>query len=305
MKKPVLVIMAAGMGSRFGGLKQIAPVDADGHIIMDFSIYDAACAGFEEVIFIIKEENETLFKEAIGNRIAKKMKVHYCYQQLDLLPAGFHVPEGREKPWGTAHAVLCAKEYLDGPFVVINADDYYGREAFALTYDFLMNHEDDEKFQYAMVGYRLENTVTEHGYVSRGVCSTDQDGKLVDIVERTRIEKQDSQIAYTEDEGKTYTQLPGETPVSMNMWAFTKSFVEAIAAGFPAFLEKGLKENPLKCEYYLPGVVDSLLKQEKAVVSVLPTRDKWYGITYQEDKAQVMAAIQKMEDDGLYKKELF
>ncbi len=305
MKKPILVIMAAGMGSRFGGLKQIEPVDERGHIIMDFSIYDAALAGFEEVVFIIKEENEGLFKEAIGNRIAGKMKVHYCFQQLENLPVGVELPEGRQKPWGTAHAVLCAKEKIGGPFVVINADDYYGREAFGLAYDFLASHQDEERFQYAMVGYRLENTVTDNGSVSRGVCTTDDQGKLVDITERTQIEKRGGAIAYTEDGGKTYVELTGDTPVSMNMWAFSRSFVEAIEAGFPAFLEKGLKENPLKCEYYLPAVVDQLLRQDMAQVQVLPTKDKWYGITYQEDKAEVMAAIREMEDNGYYQKELF
>ena len=218
MDKPVLVIMAAGMGSRYGGLKQIDPIDEQGHIIMDFSIFDAKRAGFEKVIFIIKKENEADFKEAIGCRIEKEMQVEYAYQDIHNIPEGYEVPEGRVKPWGTAHAVLSAIDYIDGPFVVINADDYYGRDAFKKIYDFLTTHEDDEKYRYAMVGYQLKNTVTDNGHVSRGVCTLDENDYLVQVVERTHIEKRENGIAYTENDGESWEELAEDVVVSMNMW---------------------------------------------------------------------------------------
>lgn len=300
MKKPVLVIMAAGMGSRYGGLKQIDPVDEKGRIIMDFSIFDAKRAGFEKVIFIIKKEQEDLFREAVGDRVSEYMEVAYAYQEIDNIPAGFEVPEGRVKPWGTAHAVYSCKDMIDGPFAVINADDYYGREAFQLIYDYLESHEDDDKFRYTMVGYKLCNTVTENGYVSRGVCEMNEAGELIGIQERTRIEHHGDGIAFTEDDGATWTHLDDDTTVSMNMWGFSKSILDEIEKGFPAFLEKGLKENPMKCEYYLPGVVSDLLGEKRATVAVLKSADKWYGVTYKEDKPVVMEAIRKMEEEGLY-----
>ena len=224
MKKPTLVIMAAGMGSRYGGLKQIDPVDEQGHIIMDFSIYDAAKAGFEKVVFIIKKENEQDFREKIGDRISEKMEVAYVYQELTNLPEGIQVPEGRVKPWGTGHAVLCAANEIDGPFAVINADDYYGSHAFAVIYRYLTSHEDDERYRYAMVGYQLENTLTENGYVARGICETDEEGYLTKITERTHIEKKEDGAAYTEDGGQTWVHLPKNSVVSMNMWGFTPDF---------------------------------------------------------------------------------
>ncbi|WP_461810354.1 nucleotidyltransferase family protein [Faecalimonas sp.] len=305
MKKPVLVIMAAGMGSRYGGLKQIDPVDEQGHIIMDFSIFDAKRAGFEKVVFIIKRENEADFKEVIGNRMAQHMEVAYAFQDLNNLPEGFEVPEGRVKPWGTAHAVLSAIDEIEGPFAVINADDYYGRDAFQTIYDYLSTHEDDEKYRYTMVGYELQNTVTDNGHVARGICQVSADGRLEGIQERTRIEKRDGKIAFTEDEGETWTYVPGETLVSMNMWGFTRSILEEIQAGFPAFLEKGLAENPMKCEYFLPTVVDNLEKAGRAEVSVLSSKDKWFGVTYKEDKPVVVEAIRKMKEDGLYPEKLW
>ncbi|MBQ8803392.1 MAG: nucleotidyltransferase [Tyzzerella sp.] len=305
MKKPVLVIMAAGMGSRYGGLKQIDPVDEQGHIIMDFSIYDAKRAGFEKVVFIIKKENETDFKEAIGNRVEKVMKVEYVFQDLHNIPEEYQVPEGRVKPWGTAHAVLSAIDVIDGPFVVINADDYYGKDAFEKIYDFLTTHEDDDKYRYAMVGYQLKNTLTDNGYVSRGVCTLDENNYLVKVVERTRIEKKGDAAAYTEDNGETWAELPVDSVVSMNMWGFSASFLQEIKAGFSAFLEEGLKANPMKCEYYLPTVVTNLLLADRATVSVLTSKDKWYGITYKEDKPQVVAAIKNLKDNGLYPEKLW
>ena len=305
MKKPVLVIMAAGMGSRYGGLKQIDPVDEQGHIIMDFSIFDAKRAGFEKVVFIIKKENEADFKEAVGNRMAEQMEVAYVYQDLHNIPEGFEVPEGRVKPWGTAHAVLSAIDEIDGPFAVINADDYYGRDAFQVIYDYLATHEDDDKYRYTMVGYKLENTVTDNGHVARGVCDTNEAGELVRITERTRIEKRNGGIAYSEDDGASWTELPGDTLVSMNMWGFTRSILDEIKAGFPAFLEKGLVSNPMKCEYFLPAVVSTLLEEGRATVAVLASADKWYGVTYIEDKPVVVQAIKKMKAEGRYPEKLW
>lgn len=293
------------MGSRYGGLKQIDPVDEQGHIIMDFSIFDAKRAGFEKVVFIIKKENEADFKEAVGNRMAEQMEVAYVYQDLHNIPEGFEVPEGRVKPWGTAHAVLSAIDEIDGPFAVINADDYYGRDAFQVIYDYLATHEDDDKYRYTMVGYKLENTVTDNGHVARGVCDTNEAGELVRITERTRIEKRNGGIAYSEDDGASWTELPGDTLVSMNMWGFTRSILDEIKAGFPAFLEKGLVSNPMKCEYFLPAVVSTLLEEGRATVAVLASADKWYGVTYKEDKPVVVQAIKKMKAEGRYPEKLW
>lgn len=303
--KPVLVIMAAGMGSRYGGLKQIDPVDEYGNIIIDFSIYDARQAGFEKVIFIIKKAIEEEFKIHIGNRISRYMDVEYVYQELDKIPQGFTVPEGRVKPWGTAHAVLCCASQIKGPFAVINADDYYGREAFQMIYDQLSRVEDDDKYQYTMVGYKLYNTLTENGYVARGVCGLDEYSCLVDIHERTRIEKHGETAQYTEDDGATWTELPESTIVSMNMWGFTRSILGELESRFGAFLEKNLLVNPLKCEYFLPFVVDELLKSGRAQVTVLKSVDRWYGVTYKEDKEMVVNAIKGLKDSGLYPQKLW
>lgn len=305
MKKPVLVIMAAGMGSRYGGLKQIDPVDEKGRIIMDFSIFDAKRAGFEKVIFIIKKEQEDLFREAVGDRVSEYMEVSYAYQEINNIPAGFQVPEGRVKPWGTAHAVFSCIDEIDGPFAVINADDYYGRDAFQKIYDYLSTHEDDDKFRYTMVGYQLENTLTENGHVARGVCTMNEAGELVSVVERTRIEKKGDGAAYTEDEGETWTELPKGSIVSMNMWGFTASILQEIKNGFTAFLDEGLKTNPLKCEYFLPTVVSNLLAEDRATVAVLTSADKWYGVTYKEDKPVVVNAIKNMKESGLYPENLW
>lgn len=301
MKKPVLVVMAAGMGSRYGGLKQIDPIDKEGHIIMDFSVYDAVKAGFEKVIFIIKKENEQDFREAIGDRLSKHVEVVYVFQDLQNLPEGYSVPEGRVKPWGTGHAVLSCIEEIDGPFAVINADDYYGRNAFQMAYDFLENNkETDDAYQYMMVGYKLENTLTENGHVARGVCVTDEEGNLVKINERTRIEKKEGGAAYTEDDGETWITLPEGSTVSMNMWGFSAGILKELKERFGKFLEENLEKNPLKCEYFLPFVVDELLSEKKASVKVLKSTDKWYGVTYKEDKPVVVNAIQRMKEEGLY-----
>lgn len=232
------------------------------------------------------------------------MKVRYAFQELENLPEGFEVPAGRVKPWGTAHAILSCKDMIDGPFAVINADDYYGREAFKQIYDYLSVHEDNEKYQYAMVGYQLKNTLTENGSVARGVCDIDGDGKLVSVTERTTIVKRGENAAYTEDDGKSYTDLAGDTIVSMNLWGFSKGFLSEIAYGFRDFLQEGLQHNPLKCEYYLPSVVSRLLDSNKAEVKVLLTTEKWYGVTYREDKPMVMAAVKKLEENDFYPKQL-
>ena len=306
MKKPVLVIMAAGMGSRYGGLKQIDPIDGDGHIIMDFSVYDAVRAGFEKVIFIIKRENEQAFREAIGDRLSRFIQVSYVFQELDNIPEGFTVPEGRVKPWGTGHAVLSCIDEINGPFAVINADDYYGVRAFQMAYDFLTDPEaEDTAGRYMMVGYRLENTLTENGYVSRGVCVTDDEGYLRGINERTHIEKRGDGAAYTENEGASWTELPADAAVSMNMWGFSADILEELKKRFVVFLEENLEKNPLKCEFFLPFVVDELLEEKKATVKVLKSADKWYGVTYKEDKPMVMAAVQNLKDQGLYPQKLW
>ena len=305
MDKPVLVIMAAGMGSRYGGLKQIDPIDNQGHIIMDFSIFDAKRAGFEKVIFIIKKENEADFKEAIGNRISKEIEVSYVYQDLHNIPEGFEIPEGRVKPWGTAHAVLSAIDEINGPFAVINADDYYGRDAFHKIFKFLTQNQDDDKYRYAMVGYKLENTLTENGHVARGICTTDENDHLVKVVERTRIERKGEGAAYTEDDGETWIPVATDSIVSMNLWGFSASFLQEIKKGFASFLEEGLRNNPLKCEYFLPSVVTNLLEADKATVTVLTSQDRWYGVTYKEDKPVVVNALQSMKDNGVYPPEVW
>lgn len=305
MKKPVLVIMAAGMGSRYGGLKQIDPVDKDGHIIMDFSIFDAKRAGFEKVIFIIKKAIEKEFKEGIGNRISQYMDVEYAYQELDTLPEGFSVPEGRQKPFGTGHAILSAKQMIDGPFAVINADDYYGVHAFQEIYDYLSAKEDDEMYRYAMVGYILSNTLTENGYVSRGICEMDKEGYLTGITERTHIERRGDGAAFTEDDGETWEPISPDSIASMNLFGFSASMMQELEQRFPAFLEKGLQENPMKCEYFLPSVVGELIGEKKATVQVLKSADRWYGITYKEDKQAVVEAIQKLKADGIYPEHLW
>ncbi len=299
MNKPVLVIMAAGMGSRYGGLKQLDPVGNHGQLIIDYSIYDAKRAGFETVVFVIKPEIEADFKEAIGDRVSRVMDVKYAYQLKEDLPEGYTVPAGRTKPWGTAHAALSVRKLVDGPFAIINADDYYGPEAFQEIYNYLSTHEDGDVYEYVMVGYLLKNTVTENGTVARGVCEETADHFLTQVTERTKIEKGEPP-RYTEDDGATWTDLSADTIVSMNMWGFTRSFLDEALARFPAFLDKALAENPEKGEYFLPTVVSQLIDEGKARVKVLRSEDKWYGVTYREDKPTVVAAITEKTAAGLY-----
>lgn len=297
-KEPTLVIMAAGMGSRYGGLKQIDPVSGKDEIILDFSLYDAMMAGFKKAVIIIKKENEEDFHKLIDSKAAKHMDIKFAYQDLKDIPAGFEIPEGRVKPWGTSHAVLAARDLVDGPFAVINSDDYYGPGAFQTIYEYLENAEDTDKYHYCMVGYLVENTLTENGSVTRGVCKEDGNHFLSDITETFDIHWKDGKIVFEED-GKEVEIAKGTT-VSMNFWGFTGSMMDELKARLPKFLEKALKENPMKGEYLLPGTADELIKEEKADVKVLKSMDRWYGVTYKEDKESVVNALQSMKDNGLY-----
>lgn len=304
-EKPVLIIMAAGMGSRYGGLKQVDRITDTGEIILDFSLYDAMMAGFDKAIFVIKEENRDIFRELVDERAGKYMDIQYTYQKIDDIPEGARIPEGREKPWGTAHAVLSCRHMIDGPFAVINADDYYGPEGFTKVYEYLTTHEDNDKYQYCMIGYRLKNTVTENGHVARGVCETDDDDYLVQVTERTKIMKRPEGISYTENDGKTWNVLHEDTVVSMNFWGFSKSMMEEMENGLPEFFEKSVAANPMKAEYYLPGAADKLVKEGKAQVKVLASSDKWYGVTYKEDKEDVKNALESMKNKGEYPDKLW
>ena len=306
MSEPILVIMAAGMGSRYGGLKQIDPVDPQGHIIMDYSIYDAMKAGFKKFVFVIKDQIAKDFKEVIGNRIEKIAEVHYAYQEMNKIPEGLiEIPAERVKPWGTGHAILCCKEFLDAPFAVINADDFYGRDAFVKLYDFLKNTEETDPMSISMVGYILENTLPDNGHVARGVCRVSEDGYLQKIDERTMIQKIDGQAHFSEDGGETFTPVSNTATVSMNMWGFPLAYLRALERKFPEFLKKTVKENPLKGEFFLPIVVDELLQEKAATVKVMRSEDKWFGVTYKEDKPAVEAGIQSLKDSGKYPEKLW
>ena len=299
-KKPVLVVMAAGMGSRYGGLKQIDPVGNCGEAILDFSLFDAYEAGFETAVIIIKEAIRADFMATVGKRLEKcPMEIRYAYQELDKLPEGYTVPAGRTKPWGTCHAVLCAAKEIDGaPFAVINADDYYGKSAYKVAYDALCAACDGEKYDYCMVGYQLGNTVTDNGSVARGVCKT-ENGYLTEVVERTRIEKYEGGIHFTED-GETWTDVAADTIVSMNLWGFTPSFLPELEKRFPNFLDTLAVKNPEKAEFFLPFAVECLLNESKATVKVLQSPDKWFGVTYAADKPVVVAALKEKTAEGLY-----
>ena len=301
MQKPTLAIMAAGMGSRFGGLKQIAPVDDQGHIIIDFSLYDAKKAGFEQVVFIIKHSIEQDFKAMIGSRMEQFFDVKYVYQELDCLPEGFSIPQGRTKPWGTGHAVACLDGTVDGPFAVINADDFYGRTAIAEIYDFLK--EERPANEHAMVGYLVRNTVTENGHVARGICQTDG-GYLTAITERTHIEKRGCDAAFTED-GQHFEHLPGDTIVSMNLWGFQAPILNEFTGRFSGFLEERLPKDPTTCEFFLPSVVDAQIREKLGTIRVLPTEETWYGVTYREDLQTVVDMVARMKRQGVYPQELW
>ena len=302
-KKPILVVMAAGMGSRYGGLKQIDPVGSQGEAILDFSLFDAHEAGFETAVIIIKEAIREDFMEMVGKRLEKcPMEIRYAYQeQTKMLPEGFTVPEIRgAKPWGTGHAILCAANEIDGaPFAVVNADDYYGKSAYKTIYDALCKVQDGEKADWCMVGYQLGNTVTDHGSVARGVCDIDENGFLTNIVERTKIEKYEGGIRFIEnDEVAGY--LTEDTLVSMNLFGFTPSLLDELAVGFPKFLEEEVPANTAKKEYLLPTIVNQLLHEGKAQLKVLSSADRWYGVTYAADKPMVVAALKEKTESGLY-----
>ena len=302
--EPILLIMAAGMGSRYGGLKQMDPIGPSGEVILHYSIYDAKRAGFKRVVFLIKHEIEADFKRLVGDPVARHMEVRYAFQELDKLPAPYTVPEGRKKPWGTAHAVLCCAELLDAPFAAINADDYYGPSAFRTAYEYLKGAKDDDKARWMMVGYHLRTTTTANGHVARGVCSADGDGYLTGIVERTHIVQSSDGPLYTED-GETYHLLPPDTLVSMNFFGFTPSCVEVLRRAFPVFLAEEMPKNPEKAECYLPTVVSREIEAGRASVQVLQSADKWYGVTYQADRPMVVDAIRRMTDSGLYPEQLW
>lgn len=334
MKKPVLVIMAAGMGSRYGGLKQIDPVSDRGEIILDFSLYDAMMAGFKDAIFIIRKEHRKAFDELMRDRAGKHLNIKYAFQELTDLPDGYTVPEGREKPWGTCHAVLSARKLIDRPFAVINADDYYGPDAFMKIYDFLNKSQEEtagghgsgvgaakpgdsefrgrenerraeNEYTFAMVGYKLSNTLTENGHVSRGICEVSSDGYLAGITERTKIMKKDGDIVFLGEDGETWEKVSPEATASMNFWGFTKHMIGEMEKAFPKFLDQIYLNDPLKGEYYLPTAVESLIDDGKATVRVLRSSDRWYGVTYKEDKPSVTAALRAMKDKGLYPEKLW
>ena len=291
-----LVIMAAGMGSRYGGLKQIDPVGPNGQIIMHYSIYDAWKAGFRRVVFIIKEELLDAFRERIGNAAEKLMQVDYVFQSPDKLPEGCTMPEGRTKPLGTGHAIYCVRGVVSEPFAVINSDDFYGAQAFQCLYDYLKDAQDDDKYRYCMVGYRVENTLTENGTVSRGICEADENGYLADIVERTAISRDANGVISDPEAG----EIAEGTLVSMNMWGFTPSFLDELETGLRTFMTDELPKNPAKGEYYLPFAVDHLIQNGQATAKVLQTSAQWYGVTYKEDKPVVVDALRRMTEAGLY-----
>lgn len=300
---PALVVMAAGMGSRYGGLKQIDPLGPNGQIILDYSIYDAYRAGFSRVIFIIKPELKDAFEQAIGAKARRYMQVDYAFQTLDNLPDGLTAPEGRVKPLGTGHAVWCALPLLDVPFAVINADDFYGADAFQKMFDFLSKTVDDDKYRYCMVGYKVENTLTDNGTVSRGVCQADENGFLCSIVERTAIARSEDGVIHF-SEGDTTGEIADGTPVSMNLWGFTPSFLGELTTMLHEFFAEKLPSNPEKAEFYLPSAVDALIQSGKATARLLTTDARWFGVTYREDKPTVQAALAAMTEAGEYPADL-
>ncbi len=305
-KEPILVILAAGMGSRYGGLKQIDPLGPNGEVVIDYSLFDAYEAGFRRVVFIIKKEIEEDFKEVIGNKIEKHFEVQYAFQNIEDLPEGFRNPEDRVKPWGTGHALLAAKHMIDAPFCVINADDFYGKEAYRIVYQELLNMQETDKEtpEYLMIGYQLMKTLSKHGHVARGICDLNAQQHLTGIIERTKIIEKDHLAFFTEDE-ETWKQLPEDTTVSMNFWGFDVSVLDFMEERFPAFLEVAMQENPLKAEYLLPNIIGELIKEKKIEVAVKTSHDQWYGVTYKDDKPQVQKAIQNMIDEGVYQSPLW
>lgn len=299
--KPILLIMAAGLGSRYGGLKQIDKIGPNGEILLELSLHDAIKAGFERVVFILREEIKDEFKELIEDKLKQYVEVSYVIQKIDKLPKGYVAPKGRRKPWGTGHAILCAKNVIDSPFVVINADDFYGAESFKKIYNFLIKNSDEST--YGMIGYRLYNTLSENGHVARGICNV-EDGYLEEVIERTKIIKKDELAFYTEDD-INWMEVEYDSLVSMNMWAFNTNIFEVLEEQFKSFLDGEAKQNPMKSEYFVPTVINSLLANNKIKVKVIESKDKWYGVTYQEDKYIVMNAIENMIKEGIYHKNIW
>lgn len=298
-----LVIMAAGMGSRFGGIKQLEPLGPNGEIIIDYSIFDAIEAGFDKVVFIIRKDIEADFKEAIGSRISDDVKVEYVFQSLDDLPKGFTAPADRKKPWGTGQAILACKGIVNEPFVVINADDYYGKEGFVKIHEFLKNAEEEKsEYKYCMAGFKLGNTLSENGTVTRGVCKTDDNSLLVDVQETFEIKEEDGKAVGVDGEGNA-KEMELDTPVSMNMFGFTPEFIDELEEKFVEFLSN-VKEGDIKAEYLLPEIVGQMLKENRATVKVLNTKDKWFGITYKEDTPYVKAFFKKLAEDKVYPEKL-
>lgn len=302
--KPALIIMAAGMGSRFGGLKQVTPLGPSGELIIDYSIHDAMEAGFERIVFVIKHQIEDVFKELIGNRIEKLIQTDYVFQELDELPEGYSIPEGRVKPYGTAHAVWCCRDIVKGPFMVINSDDYYGKDCFKLIYNFITKPINDGIKHLCMAGYILENTLTENGSVSRGVCEIDENNKIISIAERTKIAIRDGEPMFTEDDGETWTALDRKSYVSMNCWGYPADMFDIFDKELRIFLDN-ISSNPLKGEFFLPIMADKMTKEGIADITVLPVSDKWFGVTYAEDKPKVMAALKDLADKGVYAQKLW
>ena len=304
MKKTTLVVMAAGIGSRFGGgIKQLEPVGPSGEIIMDYSVYDAIQAGFDKVVFIIRKDLEKDFREIIGNRMEKIVETAYAFQELDDLPAGFQRPEGRTKPWGTGQAILCCKDLVQEPFAVINADDYYGKEAFVKVHDYLAGeHPACGKMDFCMAGFQLGNTLSENGGVTRGICSVNEDGHLTKVTETKNIVKTPEGAAVKGEDGRL-TSVAADCPVSMNMWGFTPEIFEVLENGFAEFLKN--LSDPMKGEYLIPTIVDGLIQEQKANVTVLESRDKWFGVTYKEDKPAVVRSFRELIDAGVYREKLF
>ena len=298
--KPTLFVLAAGMGSRYGGLKQLDGVGPNGETIMDYSIFDAIRGGFGKIVFVIRKDFEQDFREKIISKYGNHIPVELVFQAIDDLPAGFTCPAERVKPWGTNHAVLMGKNVINEPFAVINADDFYSRDAFAVLGQWLNNLPEGQENKYCMVGFRVGNTLSENGHVARGVCETSADGYLTHIVERTKIEKRDGGICYLDDDGATWVKVDPMTPVSMNMWGYTHSFIDEVAERFPEFLNNVVPANPAKAEFFLPSTVGALLSESKATVQVLRSADRWFGVTYAADKPQVVASLKEMHNKGLY-----
>lgn len=296
--EPVLVIMAAGMGSRFGGLKQLTPVDEAGQFILDYSAYDAIRAGFTKIVCVIKAEMEADFHATVGRRIGSACELRYAHQRLEDLPAGFSVPAGRQKPWGTAHAVWSAREHIDGPFAVINADDFYGRGAFRTLYDFLSAEGDEHT--HSLIAYKLRNTLTENGTVARGVCTADGEGYLLTVTEHTAIQGPSHSPSCTEDGGTTWLPLDPDAPVSLNTWGFRQSFLDAIGSRWTGFLNNNVPQNPEKAEFFLPGVVNECLAAGTDRVTLLHTDDVWHGVTYRDDLPALKASLEAMKGEGIY-----